>query len=35
MSEDSVAAVVTTVVVEEVLKSQIKGAYKNSQGKKK
>ena len=33
--KDSVAAVVTTVVVEEVLKSQIKGAYKNSQDKKK
>ena len=33
--KDSVAAVVTTVVVEEVVKSQIKGAYKKSQEKKK
>ena len=31
---DSVAAVVTTVVVEEVIKSQIKGAYKKSQTNK-
>ena len=33
--KDSVAAVVTTVVVEEVIKSQIKGAYKKSQEKKR
>ena len=33
--KDSVAAVVTTVVVEEVIKSKIKDTYKKSQKKKR
>ena len=33
--KDSVAAVVTTVIVEEVIKSEIKGAIKKSQDKKR
>ena len=33
--KDSVAAVVTTVVVEEVIKSEIKGAFNKSQKKKR